>query len=89
MARGNELLAAVTRPGSPFYERWRYPPARANGQLAFGGYVWDEAKGVFGPNALAILTLESDRVKQMIEFATPSLFALFGLPAQLVARDVS
>jgi RNA polymerase sigma-70 factor (ECF subfamily) len=31
------LLAAVTRPGSPFHQKWRYLPTRANGQLAFGG----------------------------------------------------
>lgn len=85
----DELLAAVTRPGSPFYARWRYLPARANGQLAFGGYVWDQAEGVFAPNALGVLALEGDRVTQMIGFATPSLFALFGLPAQLGARDAS
>lgn len=29
------LMAAVTNPDSPFYERWRYLPTRANGQLAF------------------------------------------------------
>lgn len=82
--RGRDaLLAAVTRPESPFYERWRYVPTRANGQLAFAGYLWHEDEGVYAATALEVITLERDGVTQTIGFATPAFFSLFGLPEEL------
>src|SRR5205823_8033327 len=37
-------------------KRWRLVPARANAQLAFGGYTWDEQTGIFMPHSVKVLT---------------------------------
>ena len=78
-----ELLAAITHPDSPLHERWRYLPVRANGQLAFAGYLWDPERGVYTANALEVISLEGVQVRESVGFAMPELFAKFDLPAEL------
>jgi RNA polymerase sigma-70 factor (ECF subfamily) len=79
------LMAAVTDPDSPFHERWRYLPTRANGQLAFAGYLWDPDKQSYVAHALEVIRLEGTHVRESVGFATPEIFRKFGLPDELTA----
>jgi RNA polymerase sigma-70 factor (ECF subfamily) len=77
------LIAAVTHPESPFHQRWRYLPTRANGQLAFAGYLWDADKECYVAHALEVIRLEGTKIKASVGFATPEIFSRFGLPDEL------
>jgi RNA polymerase sigma-70 factor, ECF subfamily len=60
--------------------RSRLVPVRANGQLAFGHYVWDAQKGSFVPHGINVLTLRGARIEGITTFLTPGALATFGLP---------
>ena len=63
--------------------RWRLIPARANGQLAFGLYAWDDKTETFMPRAVDVLTLRGAQILQITAFLTPDAFRGFDLPAIL------
>jgi RNA polymerase sigma-70 factor (ECF subfamily) len=81
----------------PFGVRWKHLPARANGQLAAGCYMFDQDRGDYGPGVIDVLTLDGDRIAAVTGFVTFDLvdlpeggqvtgaevFARFGLPARL------
>ena len=56
---------------------------RANGQVAFGTYVWDAERERFEGHVLQVLTLRGDRIAEVTAFVEPALVARFGLPATL------
>jgi RNA polymerase sigma-70 factor (ECF subfamily) len=56
---------------------------RANGQLAFGHYMWSEEVGVFAAHGINVLTLDGDRIAEINLFRDPEAFARFGLPKEL------
>ncbi|MET8051627.1 sigma-70 family RNA polymerase sigma factor [Streptosporangium sp. NPDC005286] len=62
--------------------RWRFLPTRANGQLAFGTYLWDEDRGVHVAAGLDLLVLNGTRVAEVVAFLDAE-FPVFGLPAEL------
>jgi RNA polymerase sigma-70 factor, ECF subfamily len=64
-------------------KRWRLLPVTANGQVAFGEYLWDETAGHFAAQALTMLTFRDDRIADITSFRYPDLFAQFGLPSSL------
>ena len=64
-------------------KRWRLVPVRANGQLAFGGYTWDEETGTFIPHSVKVLTLRGTEIEEITAFLTPEAFRGFGLPDAL------
>jgi len=80
----------------PLTERWRHRPARANGQLAVGCYLFDAAMGRFIPAVIDVLTLDGDRIAAVTGFLTADVqarpgggqvtgaevFARFGLPPE-------
>jgi RNA polymerase sigma-70 factor (TIGR02960 family) len=66
----------------PLTRRWRFVPARANGQLAFGTYAWDEQRAVYVPGGLDLLALRGARIAEVVSFLTADLPA-FGLPSEL------
>jgi RNA polymerase sigma-70 factor (ECF subfamily) len=53
----------------------------ANGQPAIAWYMHDARQDRFVPASLEVLTLEGDRVRGIVAFATADLFAKFDLPA--------
>jgi RNA polymerase sigma-70 factor (ECF subfamily) len=57
----------------------------ANGQPAIAWYILDAARGAYLPASLEVLTLEGARVKDIVAFVRPELFASFGLPGELPA----
>jgi RNA polymerase sigma-70 factor (ECF subfamily) len=80
--QGREPVAAFLT-GSPFRERWRHLPARVNGQLAVGCYLWDGDRGDFGAAVIDVLTIRGDRIADVTAFIGGERFGRFGLPARL------
>ncbi len=77
------VLAFIASTGRP---RLRHVLARAGGQPAVAWYSWREEPQRYLPSSLEVLTLEGDRVKQIVAFASPELVVRFGLPAELVGE---
>jgi RNA polymerase sigma-70 factor, ECF subfamily len=82
--RGRDVIAAFLRE-RPFNDkyRWRVVPTRANGQPAFGQYLWIEHAQAFMPKELVVLTLDGDRIRELTVFRDPALLERFGLPDRL------
>jgi RNA polymerase sigma-70 factor (TIGR02960 family) len=66
----------------PLKSRWRFLPTTANGQLAFGTYLWEDAAGAYMPGGLDVLTIRGGQVAEVVAFISAD-FAAFGLPAKL------
>ena len=60
--------------------RWRAVPVRANGQLAFGHYIWDEDREAFTAHSITVLTLAGERIAEITAFLDAELLPRFGLP---------
>ena len=86
--RGREVIAEFLR-AAPMGkgDRWRLIPTRANGQLAFGHYVWFEERGAFGAHAIDVLTLDGPQISEVTVFMDPEALARFGLPDELAEED--
>ncbi len=67
----------------PLRSRWRFLPTSANGQLAFGTYLWDDDAGAYIPGGLDVLTIQNGRVAEIVAFLSAD-FAKHGLPARLL-----
>ena len=66
----------------PLTRRWRFLPARANGRLAFGTYMWEDDESAYLPAGLDVVVLTSDGVAEVVSFLDAA-FAPFGLPERL------
>jgi RNA polymerase sigma-70 factor (ECF subfamily) len=81
--QGRELagrfFTLVFRSGS---RRYRLVPTRANGQPAFGTYVYDRHAPVLHANGLIVLTLAGDQISTITRFDA-SVLPRFGLPRSL------
>jgi RNA polymerase sigma-70 factor (ECF subfamily) len=80
--RGRDAIRAFLLD-KPLRYRWRFLPARANGQLAFGTYLWDDDKDAFVWAGLDVLALRGTQVAEVVSFLNPDLFSAFGLPETL------
>jgi RNA polymerase sigma-70 factor, ECF subfamily len=76
--RGRDVIASFG--AEPVH---RYLPAHASGQAANAAYRWDPMKACYVGEALEVLTLAGDKVKEMTAFMTPEIFERFGLPNHL------
>lgn len=63
--------------------RWRLLPTRANGQLAFASYLWDEKYETCVAHGLNIVTLRGSLITEVTAFLTDASFFQLGLPTQL------
>jgi RNA polymerase sigma-70 factor (ECF subfamily) len=79
--RGRHEIRAFLLRG-PLQSRWRLLPTTANGHLAFGTYLWDEAAGQYLPGGLDVLTIRSGHVAEVTSFLTADL-TRFRLPARV------
>ncbi|MFF4903621.1 sigma-70 family RNA polymerase sigma factor [Streptomyces sp. NPDC001260] len=79
-----DFLRPSLDPASPmFFGHWRHLPARANGQLAAGGYVRRPGTNVYRAQVLDVLRFDADdRIVEITSFE-PHLFPAFGLPLRL------
>ncbi|MBY8345014.1 sigma-70 family RNA polymerase sigma factor [Streptomyces spinosirectus] len=79
-----DFLRPTLDPASPmFFGHWRHLPARANGQLAAGGYVRRPGTHVHRAQVLDVLRFDADdRIVEITSFE-PHLFPAFGLPLKL------
>jgi RNA polymerase sigma-70 factor, ECF subfamily len=82
--RGREAVADFLE-GWPLRrdKRWRLHPVRANGQLAFGHYLWDEQRETFTAHSITVLTLDGDRIADITAFLDAKLIPRFGLPDEI------
>jgi RNA polymerase sigma-70 factor, ECF subfamily len=74
------VIAFIVSTGRP---RLRHLLARANGQPAVAWYMGSARSGAYRASSLEVLTLEGDRVREIVAFASPELFPRFGLPPEL------
>jgi RNA polymerase sigma-70 factor (TIGR02960 family) len=79
--RGDDEIRAFLLRG-PLQSRWQFLPATANGQLAFGTYLWDDAAAAYLPGGLDVLTLRDGYVAEITAFLTADL-TRFGLPERI------
>jgi RNA polymerase sigma-70 factor (ECF subfamily) len=82
--RGRQAVATFLE-GWPLRrdKRWRLLPVRANGQLAFGHYVWDDERETFTAHSITVLTLDGDRIADITAFLDAKLIPRFGLPDEI------
>lgn len=81
--QGPDAIRAFLTEG-PLRARWRFIPTSANGQLAFGTYLWDDDAGSYLPGGLDVLSIQNGRVAQIVAFLSADL-TNYGLPASLPA----
>jgi RNA polymerase sigma-70 factor (TIGR02960 family) len=85
--RGRAAIGTFLREATTD-RRWRFLPARANGQLAFGTYAWDPARHAFLPLGLDLLALRlTDSgvgISEVVSFLDAE-FTAFDLPPRLTA----
>jgi RNA polymerase sigma-70 factor, ECF subfamily len=60
--------------------RWRVVPVSANGQQAFGFYLWDQDRDDFLAHSVDVLTLSGTRIGEITAFLEPAALERFGLP---------
>jgi len=85
--RGREAVAAFLKGHVLASEnRWRLVPARANGQLAFGNYRWDDEGQSFLPRSISVLTLDGEGISEITTFLGPEVLSNFGLPEEVPPR---
>jgi RNA polymerase sigma-70 factor (ECF subfamily) len=82
--RGRETIATFLR-ARPFAgrNRWRVRPTEANGQPAFGHFLWNDEAQAFLAREFVVLTLDGDRIAELTTFRDPGSLAQFGLPDRL------
>ena len=67
----------------PLTHRWRFRPTSANGQPAFGTYLWDDDRDAYVWAGLDVLRFSGDRVAEVVSFLTDGLHQEFGLPPEV------
>ena len=87
--RGRAAIGTFLREATTD-RRWRFLPARANGQLAFGTYAWDSVEHAFLPLGFDLLALRLTgsgvRISEVVSFLDAE-FTAFGLPPRLTAAE--
>lgn len=78
-ATGNFLRTVAFRGA----RRYRLVPTRANGQPAFGAYLYDADAPTGRAHGLLVLTVEGGRISALTRFLDNGLLPHFGLPRML------
>ena len=80
--QGRELATQFFTLAFRNRRRFRLVATRANGQPAFGVYVYDRHAPVLHANGLIVLTLAGDQISTITRFDA-SVLPRFGLPRSL------
>jgi RNA polymerase sigma-70 factor (ECF subfamily) len=80
---GHEAIRAFLLR-APLQSRWRFLPAHANGQIAFGTYMWDDDKTAYVPAGIDVLTFRGTKIAEVMSFLTAD-FSRYGLPEELLS----
>jgi RNA polymerase sigma-70 factor, ECF subfamily len=83
--RGRAAIADFL-PRGPLTAPWRMVPVRANGQLAFGCFRWDDDVRCFIAHSLDVVTLRGTQVADITAFHLGDDLRRFGLPEALPPR---
>jgi RNA polymerase sigma-70 factor (TIGR02960 family) len=67
----------------PLLLRWRFVPTSANGQPAFGTYLWTPERSLFTAAALDLISVRGTGIAEVVSFLTPEIFPAFGLAMEL------
>jgi RNA polymerase sigma-70 factor (ECF subfamily) len=79
--RGRDQIRTFLLDG-PLRSRWRFLQTTANGQVAFGTYMWDEPANAYLPGGLDVLTLGEGGITAVTAFLDAE-FSAFGLPISI------
>jgi RNA polymerase sigma-70 factor (ECF subfamily) len=80
--RGRDAIAAFL-PTGPMRMRRRFVPVRANGQLAFATYCWEDERDRFRANAIHLIDARGTRISDITAFLDRSVLRAFGVPEHL------
>jgi RNA polymerase sigma-70 factor (TIGR02960 family) len=80
--RGHDDIRAFLLRGPMPYE-WRLVPCRANGQLAFASYMWEDDPAAFVFVALDVVAFADQRIVEVVAFLDREMYTAFGLPARI------
>ena len=80
--RGRDAIRRFLKWGMREGRRFRLVATRANGQLAFGQYMWqaEHAAATFEAHALIVLTFDGNAISALTIFVDRQLVTKFGLP---------
>ncbi|MET7371818.1 sigma-70 family RNA polymerase sigma factor [Micromonospora arida] len=79
---GHDAIRRFLQDG-PMTLRWRFVPTYANGQLAFGTYLWSPEASVFTAAALDVVAVRGARISEVVSFLGTETLSVCGLPTQL------
>jgi RNA polymerase sigma-70 factor (ECF subfamily) len=68
-------------------KRVKVVPTRANGQPAFGYYIYDDTTSLFRAGGLLVLALRSGRISHITRFGGSAVLGTFGLPRTLCEEE--
>ncbi len=71
----------------PLTRRWQHQPARANGQLAVGCYLFDPAKEKYVAAVIDVLTLDGAKIAAVTGFLAAEVSAELPSAAAHMARS--
>jgi RNA polymerase sigma-70 factor (ECF subfamily) len=84
--RGRDAIRRFLKWGMREGRRFRLVATRANGQPAFGQYMWqaEQAAAAFEAHALIVLTFDGSAISALTVFVGRQLVTKFGLPKAVV-----
>jgi len=85
--RGRDAIGTFLEWGMRASRRFRLLPTRANGQLAFGQYIWhaEHPEEPFWAHGLVVVTLDQAAISAITVFLDRQLVLDCGLPAMVAA----
>ena len=83
---GRDDIRAFVLDG-PIHLRWRFLIGRANEQVAFGTYAWDDERGTFVAIGLDLVRIHDGLITEVVSFLTPEVFGRFGFPDEVPDDD--
>ena len=89
--RGPQNIGAFIQTLGFWGKQLKLIPTRANGQPAFGYYIYDQTTSLFRAGGLFVIALRDDHISHITRFGGTSLLGGFGLPRSVESHlpDIS